>query len=225
MVVFNPRGNAIPQKTTHLFDYSKTVLDLKEVMGSLLARSPDTNFYFVGTSLGASIGVKYLAHHNHDRRIKGMVSIANPFNVYEAAANANSWKNIIYGRFLTEKLVEKVLFNRQVIEQWLTENGRQVDFDRLKKLNSTFEFDQEFTFRILDRVGDSREYYQTFSCHKDVGAVEEPVLFLHSRNDPISSVNLIPFDQIRSKDNFLMALTPRGGHVEFFVGRDKRRVG
>lgn len=224
MVVFNPRGNAIPQRTTHLFDYSKTIVDLHEVMTVLTDRAPSSNFYFVGTSLGASIGVKYLAHYNGGKRVKAMVSIANPFDVYRAAANTNNWRNRVYGKFLTKKLVEKVLFNRASIERWLAENGRKLDFGRLEGLSTTFEFDREVTFKIMHNVGDSREYYHTFSCHQDVGNVEEPVLFLHSRNDPISSTDLIPFDQIRSKDNLLMALTPRGGHVEFFVGRDLRRV-
>lgn len=223
MVVFNPRGNAVPQITTHVFDYSKTILDMKEVISMLTNKHANNNFYLVGTSLGASLGVKYLAQHNDSGRVKGMVSIANPFDVFRAAANANKWTNHIYGRFLTEKLVEKVMFNRTSIEAWLLEHGRTINFDKLKKLRTTWAFDKEVTFRIHD-VSNTQEYYKTFSCHEDVGAVTQPVLFLHSKNDPISSIDIIPFDKINARPNFLTALTPRGGHVEFFVGRDMRRV-
>lgn len=186
VVVFNPRGNAIPQITTHLFDYSKTVLDLDEVMRFLFASYPSRSVYLVGTSLGASLGVKYLARFNEDQRVKGMVSIANPFDVYQAAANANSWRNHVYGSHLTKNLIQKVMFNRKAIERWSQEHGRHVEFDRLKRLKSTFAFDKEVTFRMLHQYDNSKDYYKLFSCTDDVAAVRQPVLFLQSKNDPIS---------------------------------------
>lgn len=115
-----------------------------------------------------------------------MVSIANPFDVYRAASNANKHKNFIYGNFLTKELIKKVFFNRNSIEKWLLENGRSIDFDKLTRLKSTFQFDKEVTFKILHKYDSSLDYYKLFSCTDDVANVRQPVLFLHSKNDPIS---------------------------------------
>lgn len=187
VVVFNPRGNAIPQITTHLFDYSKTIEDLHQILQGLFQKHPNRNMFFVGTSLGASIGIRYLSQFNEEGRVKGMVSIANPFDVYQAAANANKYRNLVYGHHLTTQLIKKVFFNRESIEKWLSENGRSIDFDRLKRLKSTFEFDKEVTFKMLHQHDNSRDYYKLFSCTEDVANVRQPVLFLHSKNDPIST--------------------------------------
>ncbi len=224
VVVFNPRGVGIPQKTTNIFDYSLILSDLVDFMDNIYDRYPKANVYFTGTSLGASLGMKYLGAYKDHSRVKGMVSIANPFDVYKAAASVNSWQNLVYGQFLTKNLTKKVEFNRQAIDEWCNEANISLDFDHISKSKTTFEFDQRFTFRIVDRHNDSSIYYQLFSCQHDVKNVDVPVLFIHSKNDPISRTELIPWDEINKKPNMITALTPKGAHVEFFVGLRAERV-
>lgn len=224
VVVFNPRGVGVPQKTTNLFDYSLILSDLQDFMSNIYSKYPESNVYFTGISLGASIGVKYLGAYKDHSRVKGMVSIVNPFDVYKAAASANSWQNIIYGQFLTQKLYEKVEFNKQAIEEFAKEKNIEIDYDSIKKSWTTFEFDRKFTFKIVDQHNDSAIYYQLFSCQNDVENVDVPVLFIHSKNDPISRTDFIPWDVIKKKPNFFTVLTPKGAHVEFFVGPKAERV-
>lgn len=165
-----------------------------------------------------------MAKYDKNSVIKGMVSIANPFDVYLAAANANKLQNHVYGRFLTQKLTEKVLFNKKMIDEWCFLNNVQIDYEKLKKTKTTFDFDQEFTFKVIDSHNNSKEYYRTFSCVDEIAHVEKPVLFLHSKNDPISSIDLIPIDVIKKNKNFFLAITPKGGHVEFLVDLGAKRV-
>ena len=223
-VVFNPRGVGVPQKTTNLFDYSLILADLQDFMDHIYHRYPEANVYFAGISLGASLGIKYLGAYKDHSRVQGMVSIANPFDVYKAAASANSWQNIIYGMFLTRKLYEKVTFNIQAIEEFSRTKKIQLDFKRISRSTTTFDFDRQFTFKVVDQHNDSAVYYQLFSCQNDVENVEVPVFFVHSKNDPISRPEFIPRETIKRKPNFLLAVTPKGGHVEFFVGSKATRV-
>lgn len=223
-MVFNPRGVGVPQKTTNIFDYSLILSDLQDFMDHVYKLYPSADIYFTGISLGASLGVKYLGAYKEHSRVKGMVSIANPFDVYKAAASANSWKNIIYGQFLTQKLSEKVEFNRQAIEEWSKEKNVSLDFNHIRKAKTTFEFDRRFTFKIVEQHNDSSIYYQLFSCQHDVGNIDVPVMFIQSKNDPISRVDFIPMDVIKKKPNFITVLTPKGAHVEFFVGFGAQRV-
>lgn len=115
-----------------------------------------------------------------------MVSVGNPYDVYLAASNANKFKNCIYGGFLTKKLTEKVIFNKKMIEEWARLNNHNFDYKKLQKTYQTFEFDQLFTFKVVKHFDNSKDYYRTFSCVEDVEKVDRPVLFIHSKNDPIS---------------------------------------
>jgi predicted alpha/beta-fold hydrolase len=93
-LVFNPRGSIIPQKTVNLFNFENIYDDLDFVLSHVERKYPNSNIYFVGFSLGSSYGMRFLA--DHQSRIKGMVSIANPFDVFEAAKSLNSAKHSIY---------------------------------------------------------------------------------------------------------------------------------
>ena len=185
-MVFNPRGVGVPQITTHIFDYSLVLSDLKDFMSHIYKTYPEANVYFVGISLGASLGVKYLGAYKDHSRVKGMVSIANPFSVYKAAASANSLKHTIYGRFLVKNLYNKVIFNKTAIDEFARINNITFDYEKIRKSPTTFDFDKNFTFTIVSQHNDSERYYALFSCTNDIEYVDEPVFFIHSKNDPIS---------------------------------------
>lgn len=184
-MVFNPRGVGIPQITDNIFDYSRVLDDLNTAMDYAYAKYPESNFYMVGFSLGASYGMQYLSHYKQKSRFGAMVSIGNPFDVYEAAAGANGFKNIIYGHFLTKKLQEKVEFNIKAIEERKKKDAVDFNYEKLSKCFTTFCFDREFTFKFFDYI-DSRVYYKVFSCLTDLKDIDVPVLVIHSKNDPIS---------------------------------------
>ena len=43
-----------------------------------------------------------------------------------------------------------------------------------------------------------------------------PTLVLHSKDDPIVSVDCVPIDECLANPNIIIALTRRGGHVCYF---------
>lgn len=121
---------------------------------------PDANLYLVGFSLGASVGMKYLASDHGKKNIKGMVTVSNPWDVYKSACYLNTWKNFVYGKFLVNKLFEKAYFNREMIDKL----NLNIDWKRLKKCLTTFEFDEHFTLKLKPDGIDSISYYQHMSC-------------------------------------------------------------
>jgi predicted alpha/beta-fold hydrolase len=94
-VIFNPRGTGVQQKSLDLFDYRDTARDIDRVVEHIRERFPTSNLYMAGFSLGSSYGISYVKK-NPDT-FKGMVCIANPIDVYKAAASLNSTRNRIYG--------------------------------------------------------------------------------------------------------------------------------
>jgi predicted alpha/beta-fold hydrolase len=88
--------------------------------------------------------------------------------------------------FLTQKLVKKMEFNLENIKRIAASKGI-TDFspDSVRKSSTTFEFDQHFTTKFHIRGEPIKNYYDKLSCSNDVYDVDIPVLFIHSKNDPI----------------------------------------
>ena len=64
------------------------------VVSHIEQQYPDARLYFVGFSLGSSYGARFLA--GNQQRIRGMVCVANPFDVYKAGVSLNSYRNSVY---------------------------------------------------------------------------------------------------------------------------------
>jgi len=46
---------------------------------------------------------------------------------------------------------------------------------------------------------------------------------ISARDDPISSRDIIPWDEIKKNPNIIYAYTPRGGHLDFLTGMRRTR--
>jgi predicted alpha/beta-fold hydrolase len=98
---------------------------------------------------------------------------------------------------LTKKLIEKMNFNSKAVELYVEQNGvLDFDIDKLKFLRTTFQFDDLYTFKILSRNNTPAVYYQNVSCIQKIKDVNIPVLFLHSKNDPICLYCLVLFSKL-----------------------------
>ena len=56
---------------------------------------------------------------------------------------------------------------------------------QVRKAKTTFQFDDEFTLKLLAPGEPQSNYYDKLSCSEDVKNVDLPMLFIHSKNDPI----------------------------------------
>lgn len=160
--------------------------DLHFVLEHLFKKYPQSNFYLSGSSFGACIGIRYITQFDHGHRVKGMVSLSNPFDILKSAQMLNTWRFCLYGKFMVKNLVKKVHHNKTAIEKWIEENKSDLDFEHLSKIKSTFEFDNYFTFRVNKSYKNIDDYYHDISCEQFVSKIQIPVLFLQAKNDPIS---------------------------------------
>jgi predicted alpha/beta-fold hydrolase len=94
-VVFNSRGSGIVQESSNIFDYRYTERDLEVAVEHVKRKYPKANIYFMGFSYGSSYGTNVMARNQKD--IKGMVCVANPFDMYKAGQSLNSKRNLVYG--------------------------------------------------------------------------------------------------------------------------------
>ena len=177
----------------------------------------------MGFSIGSSYGSKYLSRNGE--KIKGMVCISNPFNVFEATLNLDNFKNIIYGKYMTKLLIDKAFFNKESLFKFIKHNNiKDFCFEKLKNSKNIFDFHHNFTFSLFERNHkDIEKIYENLNCDKDIKYIDKPVLFIQSKNDPISKIEFFPKNIIKSKDNLIGVITPRGAHVEYFVGVNTKR--
>lgn len=130
---------------------------------------------------------------------------------------------------MTKLLIDKVVFNQESLFKFVEDNFVS-DFclEKLKNSNNIFDFHDNFTFKLFERNqgnkgNNIRNIYDDLNCSEDIFNIDKPVLFIQSKNDPISKIEFMPKDVIESKDNLLGIITPRGAHVEFFVGLNMKR--
>ena len=225
VVAFNPVGNAIPQITSHLFDYRQLIDELDLVVDFITKKFDNRNIYLVGFSMGSSYGAKYISSERGHKKIKGMVCISNPFDLVKASFNLSSVNNYVYSKYLTSQLIEKTIYNFETVTKFIEKhNIKDFCLESLKKSETIFDYDKHYTFNLIERKNKCTEtFYKHFSCHDDIKNIQRPVLFIQSNNDPISKPEYLPQDVILEKDNLMGVITPRGAHVEYFVGLYAKR--
>lgn len=62
------------------------------------------------------------------------------------------------------------------------------------------------------------EFYAEQSCVHRLHRVKVPVIFCNALDDPIASGDNVPREAMKGNENFLAALTPRGGHLGWAQG-------
>ena len=138
---YNPKGAGIPCKNYRLFDYSDLMQDLEFVLSHIYSEYNHPDIYFVGFSLGSSYGLKLLSQKRSAFKVKGMVSVGNPYDVYRAAKELNSKKNFLIGYFATKSLIEKLELNLELILKKVEKYGIEFDLEAARRSKTTFEFD------------------------------------------------------------------------------------
>lgn len=78
--------------------------DLRQVIGHILGRYPQSNVYATGWSLGANILVRYLGEETDKCPLSGAVSLCNPFNLVIADEDFHKGFNNVYDKALARAL-------------------------------------------------------------------------------------------------------------------------
>ena len=66
------------------------------------------------------------------------MSISNPFDVYKSATHLNTWKNFVYSKYLTKKLIHRADFNGEMIRRLNEEDNAGVDMNKIHSCYTTF---------------------------------------------------------------------------------------
>ncbi|CAD6250076.1 unnamed protein product [Miscanthus lutarioriparius] len=213
VVVFNSRGCADSPVTTPKFYSASFTGDLRQVIGDILGRYPQSNVYAAGWSLGANILVRYLGEETDKCPLSGAVSLCNPFNLVIADEDFHKGFNNVYDRALARALT--TIFKKHA----LLFEGLEGEYDIPKAANARTvrDFDEGLT-RVSFGFKSVDDYYSNSSSSDSIKNVCIPLLCIQADNDPIAPSRGIPRDDIKANKNCLLIVTPQGGHLGWVAG-------
>jgi uncharacterized protein len=147
-----------------------------------------------------------------------MVSFNNPFDVW---LSINLMRNTPYEKFLAREMRKNIMIRpsasddeKKIFKQMETKFNFK--FEDLTHAESWAEFDRKITLKIYPKYKTVPDYYFAASCLMKVGNVAKPTLVVHSRDDPIIPVDVLPVSECLANPNIIVGIVNRGGHVCYF---------
>lgn len=206
VVALVARGcGGLPIKT-HTFVPRKTN-DLREIIQHIRKTRPHIkNIYYVGYSLGAALGIKYVHEEGKKCPLKGAVAISPPWNMAEHTIVYPLWSRMIV------KVLHRYLYKHRHI---LPNCG--VTYDQVKAAKNLTELDK----LLIKSYGYSslEAYYHDNSAIHYTTGIEIPTLVISSEDDPICSIASHPTATNGNHGPGLCFLkTSTGGHCAYPQG-------
>ncbi|XP_059648224.1 embryogenesis-associated protein EMB8-like isoform X1 [Cornus florida] len=211
VVVSNHRGLGGISITSDCFYNAGWTDDIRKVIDHIHCLYSEAPLFAVGTSIGANILVKYLGEDGINIPIVGAAAICSP------------WDLLVCDRFINRRLVQK--FYDKVLTIGLKGYAhlhqsilsRLADWEGIIKSRSVRDFDTYATC-LVGNFETVDTFYRHCSSAGFVGNVMVPLLCISALDDPVCTMEAIPWDECRLNKNIILATTSHGGHLAYFEG-------
>ena len=198
----------LPQDGSHM----SLIADFDEAVDAIIEKfGKDVQISAVGYSYGANQLVNYLGVYNSKvKKIKCGVSISCP---YEFNLSAKLCEYTIYDRMLVFFLKKAFLRTRAAFEK----DKLHIRGDIISTTIKGHQYDKYFTCPIMG-YDSPAEYYRAIGCGKNIKHINVPLLIIHSKDDPVTSGKVIPYDDAKRNKNVVLLVTDKGTHSCFLEG-------
>ncbi|KAI8976072.1 Alpha/Beta hydrolase protein [Pilobolus umbonatus] len=212
-VVMNCRGCANSDLITPQTYSGGYTQDLKFVLSYLSKTLPtETPLIGIGYSLGSNILVKYLGEEGSNTPLKAAISVANPFDFTRSMEHLNE---TFLGRNVYSPAMATNLKNAFTRHLSMMAQGGKIDPEEIMACKTLREFDEACTSKMFD-FKNAKAYYHDASSSRFIDRVKIPLLCLNALDDPIAYGEAIPYAEIKSNPNVVLATTDLGGHIGWF---------
>lgn len=177
-VVYHNRG-VNSDLTTEKYHNVGEIEDISEILQYIQKENPEARIYGLGISIGANILSNYAGELKEESIIKGFVSIANPYDIYECSKHINKWNKSLYDYYMTQGFIKNLIRNEKHLRKNLG-----IDIESAMKSKKTKDFDEYITRRLFG-FHDVDEYYRAAGCLPRISSITVPGLFINSLDDPI----------------------------------------
>ncbi|MFK7863467.1 MAG: YheT family hydrolase [Pseudohongiellaceae bacterium] len=217
-VAINLRGCSGEENNLARAYHSGVSEDLNEVFNSLQSEYPNTQFMFIGYSLGANVLLKWLGESETDERVSKAVAVSTPFQLDQCSQAMLRGPSSFYGSYFVNKLREDIsnkissFGNRGLA----AEQQKLLQLGKLEDIKSIWEFDDQVT-APLHGFGSAQAYYDQCSSRQFLKNISANTLLIQSKNDPLIPEIALPKNKELSA-SVSFELAESGGHVGFVSG-------
>ena len=208
-VFFNRRGySQTPLTTPKVITYCDRS-DLDDVLGYIINQNPFSEVVAIGFSMESGNLISYLG--NEPNSITAGVCISSTFGC-ENLLNDHGMKQP-YNYVITEKL-KSIFLSQQLL-------GTEVNFASAKESKKIVEVQEQIHARS-NHYENLKQYLEYNNLLAYLNKVCAPLLFINSKDDPVTPDHCIPFPFFKISDYCILITTEYGGHCGFFE-RNKPR--
>ena len=187
--------------------------DMQSILLHLRSHFPNSHIDAIGYSLGGNALAKYLGEQQEASLVSRAVIVSAPLLLSSCAKRLEGGFSNLYQRHLIKKLQRKTadkLANPKL------RDAIPIDSDKLRQLNTFYEFDDKVT-APLHNFTDVHDYYAQCSGLQFLSSITIPTLIIHAADDPFMTDAVIPGSEQLS-EHVTYELYPHGGHVGFISG-------
>jgi predicted alpha/beta-fold hydrolase len=169
--------------------------------------------FMMGTSFGTVHMMKYLYQ---DEDIVAGISVCSPWNLRKTL---KFWENSMFVKMTYDKMFTK--YFKGVIEKnkdlFLTHAKENPNIN-LDQILSSENINQIIHYQSQFYKYDSLEDY-FYECKAKVKKIKRPILFIHSKDDPVCPIENMPVHKI--KEPHKIYIPESGGHVGWYDNIDE----
>jgi uncharacterized protein len=203
ILAWNYRGCGGEMNRTLRFYHSGSTEDLDVAAMHSIGQGYE-GVYLIGFSLGGNLTLKYVGERKVSPKIKGVVALSVPLDLYTSSVRISQPGNWIYSRRFLRSLKHKIQAKSRLMPG--------LDVAKLRDITTLEQFDDYYT-GPLHGFKNAREYYQRCSAIGFLPAISVPTLIVNAKNDPFLSKECFP-EKIENKAVHL-EVPSFGGHVGF----------
>lgn len=183
--------------------------DLEVVVNHILQNYQYEKIALVGFSLGGNVVLKYVGEQgkNIHPKIKAAVGVSVPCDLIGCRTRFEKWDNKLYVQRFLVSLFEKIMLKKDKYPD-------AVDYDRLLKVKTIWEFDNIFTGPVHGFEG-ADDYYLKCRSINVLDQVAIPTLLLNAKDDSFLGETCFPYNIAEEHPHFYLETPEHGGHVGF----------
>ncbi len=207
-VCYNYRGcSGEPNLRKKMYTAGSTD-DLQDVLDYVYSLKKYSNIFLVGFSLGANLILKYAGEKGSviDQRIKGIVAVSAPCDLYSSSMALHSRRNLIYHKRFLLMLSEKIEEKKKIFPELSS-----IDLSSIRTMS---DFDNLIT-APLNGFKDAEDYWKKCSSLGELNNIIIPTLVLNAADDTILGPECYPFAEAEKSDYIFLEVPKKGGHVGF----------
>ena len=179
--------------------------DLNTIITTVNKKYPKSKYKFlIGFSLGSMVAAQYGIDYND---VNGIICISHTIECFKGL------------KLLESTLNRKLYYNPMMnsLKHLIKKSNFYSDDEKkeIMKGNVFEDFDNKVTAKNMG-LNSASEYYELLELKPKILKIKIPCLFIFSEDDPFSSPDWIPIDEIKKSKYVAFLTTKEGGHVGFF---------